>query len=111
MVAAAQDYGRVAMRRFTVSLSLMLVVLLSLIAGGIRTRAQEATPDVAASGEIAVEQTTFGFVDTVPTAPLSVDYYRLVMPPGTKISGPPGDPGLGLHVVESGTVTVTFDAD
>jgi len=106
-----QNRRRIAMRRFIVSLSLALVVLLGLIASALTTRAQEATPDVAASDEIAVEQTTFGYLEVVPSTPLSIEYFRLTMPPGTKISGPRGDPGVGAHIVESGTLTVTFDED
>src|SRR3954470_21223139 len=43
-VAAAQDHGRFAMRRFTVTLALAIVVLLSLAPSSLQTRAQEATP-------------------------------------------------------------------
>ena len=94
---------------------MFLTVVLGLIVGlagsQLHVAAQDATPDIHPSGGVATEQTTFGYVDTVPSTPLSVDYYRITLPPGTKIAGPPGDPGLGLQIVESGTVTVTFDQD
>jgi hypothetical protein len=99
------------MRRHTFLTIVVLGLVVVLAGSHLSVAAQQATPDVTASTEITVEQTTFGTVDTVPTTPLSVDYYRITMPPGTKVAGPPGDPGLGLHVVESGTLTVTFDQD
>jgi hypothetical protein len=73
--------------------------------------AQEGTPNVVVSQQINAQQILFGYLDSVPPTPLSVTFYRVAMPPGAKISGDRGDPGLGLHVVESGTVTATFDGD
>ena len=50
MGAAAQEYGRFARRRFTVSLSVVVVVLFGLLAStkGTNIRAQQATPDTTA---------------------------------------------------------------
>src|SRR5688500_1491882 len=106
------EHRRLVMRWFSILLSVVVVLLSSVVMlSRSPASAQEATPIVTVAEEITVEQTTFGFVESVPPTPLSVDYFRIVMPPGTEISGPRGDPGLGLHVVESGTVSVTFDED
>jgi hypothetical protein len=84
------------MRRL-VSLVSVVVLGLVVVLVGSRTQvaAQEATPMVTVAEEITAEQTTFGFLEVVPTTPLSIDYFRVVMPPGTEISGPRGDPGSG----------------
>lgn len=100
------------MRRISVIMSAVVVLLSgAVMTSRVPAVAQEATPIVTVSDEITIEQTTFGFTETLPPAPLSIDYFRMVMPPGTEISGPRGDPGFGAHVVESGSLTVTFDED
>jgi hypothetical protein len=99
------------MRRHALLAIVVLGLVVVLVGNRTRVVAQEATPIVTASEEITVEHTRFGFIETVPPAPMSIEYFRIDMPPGTEISGPRGDPSLGLHVVESGTVTVTFDED
>src|SRR5688500_3741974 len=107
MVAAAQDHGRGAMRRFTVSLSLALVVLLGVVAGGMSTRAQDATP--------AAE--SFEFAPGIMGYPLAYAegqdipaLYRVTFAPGTVLAGGPVDPTIGLVLIEAGTVHATVAA-
>ena len=81
---------------------------LALVAGRAEMSAQEATPEVVLTGDITAEQTAFGIADALPPAPASIDLYRIEVPPGGSISDPATttNPGLGAHVIESGTVTL-----
>lgn len=103
------------MRRL-LSLSAVLV-LLSLMVGP-AVIAQDATPEVVEpvlTGEMTFREfADFGVVDaaTMPAAPVSIILFRIEFAPGAGVSYPPGDPGLGLHLVESGTLTLRdFDTD
>ncbi len=81
---------------------------LALVAGRAEMSAQKATPEVVLSGDITAEETAFGIADALPLAPASIDLYRIELPPGASISDPATttNPGLGAHVIESGTVTL-----
>ena len=104
------------MRRL-MSLGAIIVVLLALTAAP-QVVAQDATPAVVepiVTGDFTFPQfADFGVLDaaTLPSAPATVTLFRLEFAPGASVAFPPGDPGLGLHLVESGTLTVGhFSAD
>ena len=104
------------MRRLVVLCS-VIVVLLALTATP-HVVAQDATPaaiEPTVTGDFnAPEFADFGVLDaaTLPAAPANVTLFRLEFAPGASVVWPPGDPGLGLHLVESGTLTVrNFSAD
>jgi len=82
------------------------------LVGRTEMSAQQATPEVIVSGDITAEVTAFGVADALPTAPASIDLYWIELPPGAGISDPATatNPGLGAHVIESGTVTLRIDA-
>lgn len=84
----------------------------ALVAGRAEMSAPEATPEVVLTGDITAEETAFGIADTLPSAPASIDLYRIELPPGASISDPATatNPGLGAHVIESGTLTLRVDA-
>lgn len=93
------------------SFGAVLVVLFTLI-GGASVTAQDATPAVVEpvlTGEMAIREfADFGLVDaeTVPAPPVSLLLFRLELAPGASVAFPPGDPGLGAHLVESGALTL-----
>lgn len=98
-------------------LSIVLVLLLALSAGA-AVFAQDATPEVVEpilTGDMTFrEYADFGVVDaaTMPAAPVSITLFRIEFAPGAGVTYPPGDPGLGVHLVESGTLTLRdFDTD
>ena len=98
------------MRRL-VSLGSVVVLIGLMVLIGSRTpvTAQDATPDAAEAGVpegISFELTSFGAVDTLPPSPAMVDLYRVTVEPGASASFSETDPSLGLHVVESGTLTI-----
>jgi hypothetical protein len=104
------------MRRL-LSFGVVLVVLLALTAGT-AVLAQDTTPEVVepdVTGDFTFHQfADFGVVDaaTMPAAPVAITLFRIEFAPGAGVSYPPGDPGLGLHLVESGTLTLQdFDTD
>jgi hypothetical protein len=71
--------------------------------------AQEGTPVVTqgAMGEgITYEQIDFGTVHVLPPAPATINFYRVRLAPGVSIPIGAEDPGLGPHLVESGTLTL-----
>ncbi len=106
-----------------VSLVSAVVLIGLMILGGSRTpvSAQDASPETSETGVvegISFELTSFGSVDTLPPSPAMVDLYRVTIEPGASAffpetgqsTGPQA--GLGLHVVESGTLTIgRFTAD
>lgn len=99
------------------SFATVLIVLLVLSAGT-AVLAQDATPAVVEpdlTGEMTFREfADFGVVDaaTMPAAPVSIILFRIEFAPGAGVSYPPGDPGLGVHLVESGTLTLRdFDTD
>ena len=101
------------MRRFSVLLSLMLVVLLGVLALQAQpvAIAQEATP---ASEEgmdfdgITFEPLSFAFGAEVAT-PADLVVVRIGFDPGASLPGEENDPTVGIVLVESGTLTVQAD--
>jgi hypothetical protein len=88
------------------SLAVVILTLAVLVLGShTSVPAQEATPVPTVVGEITVEETRFGLADIVPAGPAVISHYRIAMPPGSQLALDP-DPGLGVHRVASGTVTV-----
>ena len=104
------------MRRFVVSVSLALVVLLGLVATiGRSTYAQEtfSTPGPGefqlAPGQIGRELTS-GRFEKPPAGPLHMGLLRITNEPGSVSSGGgPDDPTGALVLVESGEVTVRLE--
>ena len=104
------------MRRFIVSVSLALVVLLGLVATmGRSSTAQEAfsTPGAdefeLAPGQIGRELAS-GRFEAAPAAPLHMGLLRVTNDPGSVSSGGgPDDPTGALILVESGAVTVRLE--
>ena len=103
------------MRRFIVSLSVIVVVLLgSVVAWGLGARAQEpfATPGPGefelAPGQIGRELTS-GRLENPPAGPLHVGLLRFTSYPGSVVTTPVEDPTAALILVESGEVTVRLE--
>ena len=101
------------MRRFAVLLSVVVVMLVGVVAFGIRpvVMAQEATP--AAEDELIPEGITFdeilgyGVAETLPAAPAEIALFRIGFEPGATFPFDPGDPSVALAFVESGAITFT----
>jgi hypothetical protein len=92
-------------------------VLLALTPGP-SVDAQDATPaavEPIVTGDFTFREfADFGVLDeaTLPAAPASLILFRLEVAPGASVVFPPGDPGLGVHLVESGTLTLReFNTD
>jgi quercetin dioxygenase-like cupin family protein len=103
------------MRRLTVALlSIVILVGSLLFSGGRLVAAQDATP--AASDEGAPpEGVTFEFLgggetETLPAAPAGMYLVRITLAPGASLPGEADDPSLILVVVEAGTVSLNIDA-
>jgi len=104
------------MRRFIVSVSFALVVLLGLVATmGWSTNAQESFSTLGpdefelAPGQIGRELTS-GRFEKPPAGPLHMGLLRITSDPGTVSSGGgPDDPTGALILVESGAVTVRLE--
>jgi hypothetical protein len=116
MEAANPREEGTVMRRL-VSLGAVIVVLLALT-GSPHVDAQDATPEVVEpiiTGDFTFREfADFGVVDaaTLPAAPVAMNLFRIEFAPGSSVVFPPGDPGLGLHLVESGTLTLReFNTD
>lgn len=105
------------MRRLMILAVLFVGVL---VLGGSQqpSAAQEATPEAVMpviTGELNfLTFADFGAVDaaTLPGTPVHVNIFQLELAPGASVAYPPGDPGMGAHLVESGTLTLReFDMD
>src|SRR3954454_4861185 len=97
------------MRR-RLSLVLLCAILLPVavvLAGSSPAQAQDATPaaDTGMPEGITFEALDLGTVDAFPAGPATVALCRLRVEPGAPLTFPP-EPGLGLHVVESGALTI-----
>lgn len=98
----------------TVTLVLNAVLLIGPGASdaGIGVRAQEVTPEAAMPVLTGTQgfktYANFGAVDaaTLLAAPMGVNIFQLELAPGASVAYPPGDPGMGAHLVESGTLTL-----
>lgn len=79
---------------------------------GLVVRAQEVTPEAVMpvlTGDLGfVTYANFGTVDaaTLPDSPVGWTIFQLELAPGASVVYPPGDPGVGAHLVESGTLTL-----
>jgi quercetin dioxygenase-like cupin family protein len=108
----AGDIRRLIMRRFSVRLSLMVVVLLGVL--GLPAQptavAQEATPAMEELPEgviFALVSLTSG-VDLASPADLLV--FQIRLEPGTALPVDP-TPGQGVFLVDSGSLTVQVDGE
>ena len=98
------------MRRFSVLLSVVVAVLLGITALTVRPAAvaQEATPAGDEMEGVSFEPVTFATgVDLTGLSELLV--VRIGLEPGTALPIEP-DPGVGILLIESGTVTVQAEA-
>ncbi len=101
------------MRRFSVPLTVMFVVVLGLLAP-LRlsfVAAQEGTPspeDELPPG-ITAEFIAGGAVSELPPTPASFFVLRLTLEPGAAFPAEPDDPSGAFIVVEAGTLTVRFE--
>lgn len=99
------------MRRFAI-VTVMLVGVLVLGGSQQRSVAQEATPEAVTpvlTGEMGfLTYANFGAVDAAALleAPVGLNIFQLELAPGASVAYPPGDPGMGAHLVESGTLTL-----
>jgi len=103
------------MRRFTVSLSVIVIVLLgSVVAWGSGTSAQEpfATPGPGefelVPGQIGRELAG-GLVPEPPAGPVYFGLLHITVAPGSVFTAP-ADLSVGLNLVESGELTVRLEA-
>jgi hypothetical protein len=90
-----------------------VLLLAVLLAGSTSVHAQEATPsaETGVPEGITFEAADLGTVEEFPAGPATVTLFRLRVEPGAGLTFPP-EPGLGLHVVESGALTIgNFSAD
>ena len=101
-------------RNATMALGLSVALLMSPGPSGIRpgVRAQEATPEAVMpvlTGTLGFKTyANFGSVEatTLHSVPVGVKIFQLELAPGASVVYPPGDPGMGAHLVESGTLTL-----
>src|SRR5215211_1282676 len=115
MEAAAQDYGRFAMRRLSLLLSVIVVVLCgSFVAWGSVASAQEpfATPGPGefelVPGQIGRELAG-GLVPEPPAGPIFFGLVRINVASGSVFAAP-ADLSVGLNLVESGELTARIEA-
>jgi hypothetical protein len=73
--------------------------------------AQEATPVTEAVFEgVELEVLTFAPIPGYPPEPAEIALLRLRFEPGGRLLVPADDPGMAIHYVEAGTLTVRFSA-
>jgi len=95
-----------------ISLSTVLLIGPGSSGVGIEVRAQEGTPEAVVpmlTGNLGfLTYANFGTVDpaTLPAAPMGWNIFQMELAPGAGVVYPPGDPGVGAHLVESGTLTL-----
>lgn len=103
------------MRRLSVVLLSIVILVGSLVFGGGRlVAAQDATPAAGDEGA-PPEGVTFEFLggggtDVLPSAPVDVFLVRVTLAPGTSFPVEADDPSLALAVVEAGTVSFNIEA-
>ena len=99
------------MRRL-VAFASALVLLFAVLIVPHGAAQEEATPEMVVTGDITVAQTNLGILPSLVPPPAAVNYFRVDFPPGSVLAYPPGDPGLGLWIIESGTMTLrNFSGD
>ena len=98
------------MRRFSVLLSLIVVVLLGVLAMSAQpvAIAQEATPAGVKIGGVTFEPVALATDLDLPS-PGDLLVARAALDPGGVVPIEKGDPALGILLVESGTLTVQLE--
>jgi quercetin dioxygenase-like cupin family protein len=98
------------MRRFAVSLSVALVVLLGVIAlhAQLTAVAQEATPAGVEIGDVTFEPVALATDIDLPS-PGALFVARATLDPGGVVPIEESDPALGILLVESGTLTLQVE--
>ena len=99
------------MRRFAVSLSLIVVVLLGVITlhAQLTAVAQEATPAGVEIGDVTFEPVALATDIDLPS-PGDLFVARASLDPGGVVPIEESDPALGILLVESGTLTLQVEA-
>jgi len=103
------------MRRLSVVLLSIIILVGSLVLGGGRlVAAQDATP-AAGDEEAPPEGVTFEFLgggetDVLPSAPAEVFLARVTLAPGASFPSEADDPALALIVIEAGAITFNIEA-
>jgi hypothetical protein len=99
------------MRRFPVFLTVVAVVLLGSAVTLSRppAAAQEATPVTETTLQGAtVEAGAFAPVPRFPPEPAVIGIVRVRFSPGGRLLVPPDEPGMAMHFLDSGTMTIHF---
>ena len=98
------------MRRFAVSLSLIVVVVLGVLALRVQPTAvaQEATPAGVEIGDVTFEPVALATDIDLPS-PGDLFVARATLDPGGVVPIEESDPALGILLVESGTLTVKVE--
>jgi hypothetical protein len=99
------------MRRFAIIFAMLFGML---VVGGSQQRlvAREVNPEpvmpVLTGNMGFVTYANFGRVEaaTLLDVPVGMNIFQLQLAPGSSVAYPPGDPGMGAHLVESGTLTL-----
>ncbi len=104
------------MRRFSIFLPLLVVILVSLVVvgrGSQTTLAQEGTPaadEFAPPEGISFMPLGFGTTEQLPTTPADFILARFSLDPGAIFPIDASDPSVTFVVIESGTVTFQVEA-
>jgi hypothetical protein len=100
------------MRRHLI-LAVVIVLGLAIASGESQSpaRAQEGTPVTEVTFEGAtIEAGAFGPVPAFPPEPAEIGVLRLRFEPGGRLLVPANDPGMAIHFLDSGTMTIRFSA-
>jgi len=103
------------MRRLSVVLLSIVILVGSLLLGGGRlVAAHDATP-AAGDEEAPPEGLTFEFLgggetDVLPSAPAEIGLVRVTLAPGASFPAEADDPSLALVVIEAGAITFNIEA-
>ena len=100
------------MRRFSVCLSAVGVVILGIAALSAQPPAvaQKATPVTEEMPEgLAFEALGYGVAETLPEVPADLALFRFGLEPGASFQFDPNDPSVALAYVESGEATFTVE--
>lgn len=104
------------MRRFSIFLPLLVVILVSLVVvgrGSQTTLAQEGTPSAEEffpPEGVSFTPLGFGMAEQLPSTPADFVLIRLGLDPGASFPVDASDPSIALVVVESGTLTIQVEA-
>ena len=103
------------MRRLSVVLLSIIILVGSLVFGGGRlVAAHDATP-AAGDEEAPPEGVTFEFLggaetDVLPSSPAGIALVRITLAPGASFPAEPDDPAIALVVIEAGAITFNIEA-